>query len=144
MDGLASLVEQVRTTGIDVELHETGDRSAVPAPAALASYRIVQEALTNTVRHAGATRATVALRYEPAHVTVTVTDNGTSAGVGSTAGDPGQPATSGPTGEPGRAHTGGHGIAGMRERISALGGSLQVGPAAEGGFTVQASIPVAG
>ncbi len=90
LDGLASLVEQVRTTGIDVELHETGDRSAVPAPVALASYRIVQEALTNTVRHAGATRATVALRHEPAHVTVTVTDNGTSAGVGSTAGDPGR------------------------------------------------------
>jgi signal transduction histidine kinase len=145
LDGLTSLAEQVRTAGIDVELHEAGDRSAVPAPVALASYRIVQEALTNTVRHAGATRATVALRYEPAQVTVTVTDNGTRA-------EPDWPATTGeldhsetsrPTGEPG-ADTGGHGIAGMHERVSALGGSLQVGPATGGGFTVHASIPVAG
>lgn len=146
LDGLAGLVEQVRTAGVEVSLHETGDRSAVPAPVALASYRIVQEALTNTVRHARATRATVALRYEPAQVAVTVTDNGTTAEFGGTAiaGDPGRPETGGPAGEPGRADTGGHGIAGMRERVTALGGSLRVGPAAEGGFTVQASIPVAG
>jgi signal transduction histidine kinase len=146
LDGLASLVEQVRAAGIEVKLQETGDRSAVPAPVALASYRIVQEALTNTVRHAGATRAVVALCYEPAQVTVTVTDNGTRAEFGSTAttGDPDHPETSGPTGEPGGADTAGHGIAGMRERVNALGGLLRVGPAAGAGFTVQASIPVAG
>jgi signal transduction histidine kinase len=138
LDGLASLVEQVCAAGIDVDLQETGDRSAVPAPVALASYRIVQEALTNTVRHAGATRAVVALCYEPAQVTVTVTDNGTRAGPGSTAttGDPDHPGTGG-------ADTAGHGIAGMHERVNALGGLLRVGPAAGAGFTVQASIPVA-
>ncbi|SCF11200.1 Signal transduction histidine kinase [Micromonospora viridifaciens] len=134
LDRLASLVEQVRTAGVEVSLHETGERSTVPAPVALAAYRIVQEALTNTVRHARATRATVALRYEPAQVAVTVTDNGTSTEFGrsTTARDPGEP------------ETGGHGLAGMRERVTALGGSLRIGPAAEGGFTVQASIPVVG
>jgi signal transduction histidine kinase len=145
LDGLTSLVEQVRAAGIDVELQETGDRSAVPAPVALATYRIVQEALTNTVRHAGATRAVVALCYEPAQVTVTVTDNGTLAEFDwpATTGELDHPETSRPTGEL-DADTGGHGIAGMRERVSALGGSLQAGPAARGGFTVHASIPVAG
>jgi signal transduction histidine kinase len=141
LDGLTSLVEQVRTAGIDVELHETGDRSAVPAPVALATYRIVQEALTNTVRHAEATRAVVALCYEPAQVTVTVTDNGTRADFDwpATTGELDHPETSRPTGD-----TGGHGIAGMHERVSALGGLLQVGPATRGGFAVHASIPVAG
>ncbi|MEU5723446.1 histidine kinase [Micromonospora sp. NPDC047738] len=146
LDGLAILVEQVRAAGIDVELQETGDRSAVPAPVALASYRIVQEALTNTVRHAGATRAVVALCYEQARVTVTVTDNGTCAKVGWTAttSDIDLPKISGPAGEPGNADSAGHGIAGMRERVNALGGSLRAGPAAESGFTVHASIPVTG
>ncbi|WP_239138900.1 sensor histidine kinase [Actinoplanes regularis] len=128
LDGLAGLIEQVRAAGIEVELRETGDRSAVPAPVALASYRIVQEALTNTVRHAGATRALVELSYEPARVTVTVTDDGTHA----------EPGASGDT------DSTGHGIAGMRERVDALGGFLRVGPAAGSGFMVQASIPVAG
>ncbi|GLW30551.1 hypothetical protein Areg01_34910 [Actinoplanes regularis] len=128
LDGLAGLIEQVRAAGIEVELRETGDRSAVPAPVALASYRIVQEALTNTVRHAGATRALVELSYEPARVTVTVTDDGTHA-------EPG---------DPGDTDSTGHGIAGMRERVDALGGFLRVGPAAGSGFMVQASIPVAG
>jgi signal transduction histidine kinase len=75
----------VRAAGIDVELQQTGDRSAVPAPVALAGYRIVQEALTNNVRHAGATRAVVALCFEPAQVTVIVTNNGTRAEPGRTA-----------------------------------------------------------
>lgn len=145
LDGLAGLVEQVRAAGIDVDLHEAGDRSAVPAPVALASYRIVQEALTNTVRHAGATRAVVALRYEPAQVTLTVTDNGTRAEFDwpATTGELDHSEISRPTGEP-DGDTGGHGIAGMHERVSALGGSLQAGPATRGGFTVHASIPVAG
>ena len=134
LDGLASLIEQVRAAGIDVELQEAGDRSAVPAPVALAGYRIVQEALTNTVRHAGATRAVVALCYEPARVTVTVTDDGTHDGTATT----GEPAGASPTGH----GPTGHGIAGMRERVDALGGLLRVGPAAGGGFTVQATIPV--
>ncbi len=143
LDGLAGLVERVRAAGIDVELQETGERSAVPAPVALASYRIVQEALTNTVRHAGATRAVVALCYEPAQVTVTVTDNGTHAESGWTAitGDPDHAETSRPAGGPGGADTAGHGLAGMRERVDALGGLLRVGPVAGAGFAVQASIP---
>ncbi|MEU1604608.1 sensor histidine kinase [Micromonospora matsumotoense] len=145
LDGLAGLVAQVRAAGLDVELRETGDRAAVPAPVALASYRIVQEALTNTVRHAQASRAVVTLCYEPAQVTVTVTDNGTPAGSDRTAtsGDPVRRETSRLAGEPGGADLAGHGIAGMQERVRALGGLLRVGPAAGAGFTVQASIPVA-
>lgn len=145
LDGLAGLVAQVRAAGIDVELRETGDRAAVPAPVALASYRIVQEALTNTVRHAEATRAVVTLCYEPAQVTITVTDDGTPAGCDRTAGtgDPVRRGTSGRVGEPGSSDTAGHGIAGMQERVRALGGLLRAGRAAGAGFTVQASIPVA-
>ncbi|MEU8372326.1 MULTISPECIES: ATP-binding protein [unclassified Micromonospora] len=145
LDGLAGLVAQVRAAGIDVELQETGDRAAVPAPVALASYRIVQEALTNTVRHAAATRAVVTLCYEPAQVTITVTDNGTPVECDrpATTGDPVHLGTSRPAGEPGSPDTAGHGIAGMQERVRALGGLLRVGPAAGAGFTVQASIPVA-
>jgi signal transduction histidine kinase len=128
LDGLTGLVTQVRATGIDVKLQETGDRAAVPAPVALAAYRIVQEALTNAVRHAQATRAVVTLRYEPAQVTITVTDNGT----------PAERETTPLTGDSDT----GHGIAGMQERVHALGGRLQAGPADGAGFTVHASIPV--
>jgi signal transduction histidine kinase len=141
LEALADLAGQVRAAGLGVELRETGDRTAVPAPVALAVYRIVQEALTNTVRHAGATRAVVVLRYEPARVTVTVTDDGTGAGPG--------PAAAGGTGAATAGHataghaTAGHGIAGMRERVQALGGRLRAGPDDGAGFTVQASFPVA-
>ncbi|MGW5363393.1 sensor histidine kinase [Actinopolymorpha pittospori] len=124
LDGLAVLVEQVRTAGLDVTLDEAGDRRAVPAPVALAAYRVVQEALTNTIRHANATCAAVSLRYESDEVTVTVTDNGDGP-VGPTDG-------------------GGHGIAGMRARVTALGGSFVAGPGDHRGFAVRAIIPVAG
>jgi signal transduction histidine kinase len=98
---------------------EFGERSAVPAPVATAVCRVIQEALTNTVRHAGASRAVVTLRYAPASVVVDVTDNGT-----------------GGTGE----IVDGHGIAGMRERVAALGGALTAGPAGSG-FRVRATLP---
>jgi signal transduction histidine kinase len=91
----------------------------VPAPVATAVYRVVQEALTNTVRHSGASRVEVRLRYDDAEVDVEVVDNG-SAGAGPV--------------------TDGHGIAGMRERVAALGGALTAGPSAAG-FTVRATIP---
>jgi len=93
----------------------------VPAPVATAVYRVVQEALTNTVRHAGATRVTVTLQYTPASVTVEVADDGAgNAGI-----------------------TEGHGIMGMRERVAALGGALTAGPGPGAGFTVRATIPIA-
>ena len=84
---------------------EIGDRSAVPAPVATAVYRVVQESLTNTVRHAGATRVEVTLRYRPASVVVEVADDGAGR----------RPVSTG-TASPG-----------MRERVAALGGALTAG-----------------
>ena len=119
LDGLDRLVEQVRAAGPAVTLNEFGERTAVPAPVATAIYRVVQESLTNTVRHAHATRVAVTLRYAPAGVVVDVQDNGRGA----------------------TTVTDGHGIAGMRERVAALGGALTAGPS-QTGFTVRATIPI--
>ena len=120
LEGLAGLTDQVRAAGVEVTVIELGERTEVPAPVATAVYRVVQEALTNTVRHAGATRVTVTLRYTPTSVTVEVADDGAGhAGI-----------------------TEGHGIMGMRERVAALGGALTAGPARDGGFTVRAMIPI--
>jgi signal transduction histidine kinase len=122
LDGVSTVVDQVRAAGLLVLLDEHGDPAAVPAPVAVAAYRIAQEALTNTVRHANATRAVVSLDCGPDRVTVTVTDDGTG----------GAPESAG-----------GHGIAGMRERVEALGGSFAAGPTGAG-FRVSARIPVRG
>jgi signal transduction histidine kinase len=120
LDGLPILAEQVRAAGMKVSLNEFGDRADVPAPIATAVYRVVQESLTNTVRHADASRVSVTLRYAPASVVVDVQDDGT----------------------PGAEMTDGHGISGMRERVAALGGALTAGPG-KTGFTVRATIPIA-
>jgi signal transduction histidine kinase len=121
LEGLAGLVEQVRAAGIEVGVTESGARGDVPAPVATAVYRVVQEALTNTVRHAGASRVTVTLDYAPTGVTVEITDDGTGNGTSSE----------------------GNGIMGMRERVAALGGALTARPAPGAGFTVRALIPIA-
>ncbi|MGK5678305.1 sensor histidine kinase [Actinoplanes sp. URMC 104] len=120
LDGLERLAEQVRGAGLTVSLNEFGERAHVPAPVATAIYRVVQEALTNTVRHAGATRVAVTLRYAPASVVVDVQDDGHA---------PAQVVD-------------GNGIAGMRERVAALGGALTAGAGRGGGFAVRATIPV--
>jgi signal transduction histidine kinase len=121
LEGLAGLTDQVRAAGVAVSVTELGERPEVPAPVATAVYRVVQEALTNTVRHAEATRVTVTLEYTPASVTVEVADDGAGhAGI-----------------------TEGHGIMGMRERVAALGGALTAGPGPGAGFTVRATIPIA-
>ena len=101
----------------------TGGKAALPGAVDQAAYRIVQESLTNVVRHAGATSATVRVACEPGQVVVEVTDDGRARG------------------GPGR-RSGGHGIAGMRERAAALGGELEAGPRPEGGFHVRARLPL--
>ncbi|GIF18048.1 signal transduction histidine kinase [Actinoplanes tereljensis] len=121
LGGLDRLVEQVRSAGLEVSLNEFGDRTDVPAPVATAVFRVVQESLTNIVRHSGASRVAVTLRYAPASVVVDVQDNGQGA----------------------EAPADGHGISGMRERVAALGGALTAGPT-KGGFTVRATIPFGG
>lgn len=120
LEGLTGLAEQVRAAGVEVAVTEQGERAEVPAPVGTAVYRVVQESLTNTVRHAGATRVSVTLRYTTESVAVEIADDG--------AGDP--------AGAPG------HGIMGMRERVAALGGELVTGPGTGGGYTVRATIPV--
>jgi len=112
---LASLAEQVRTAGVAVRLDVAGDRAELPAVAGLTVYRIVQEALTNTLKHAPAgSTAEVRVRCATDAVVVSVTDDGP------------------PVAQP-PSTTSGHGIHGMRERVAAYGGELQAGPVGPGG-----------
>ncbi|MCK2240700.1 MULTISPECIES: sensor histidine kinase [unclassified Crossiella] len=116
---LPDLVTRVRATGLTVRLTEHGDRHALGATTELAAYRVVQEALTNTLRHAGAKAAVVYLTWSAVGLTVTVIDDG-----------------AGPNG------TEGHGLSGMRARTEAVGGRLTTGPGPDGGFLVSAWLPV--
>ncbi|MBX6169802.1 MAG: ATP-binding protein, partial [Thermobispora bispora] len=109
---------------LPVDLVVEGTRSRVPAAVDLAGYRIVQEALTNVMRHAGASRAEVRVAYGPDTVSVTVTDDGTGTAAGTRDGG-----------------GGGHGLPGMRERAASVGGILEAGPRPGGGFGVMAVLP---
>jgi signal transduction histidine kinase len=119
---LDSLVATVRDAGIAVTIDIAGDLDAVPAFAAVSAYRIVQEALTNVVRHSGATSATVGVAITPSKLTLAVTDNGSGSEI-----DPDA--------------TPGHGIRGMRERVEALGGRFSA-ESERTGFAVCAVIPL--
>ena len=121
---LDALVADVVRSGVTVEVRVEGDRTEVPAGVDLAAYRIVQEALTNVIKHAGRVRATVAVRYSDDAVTVEVDDEG-PAGHDS----PRPPAATG------------HGLVGMRERVAMYHGDLEVGPGPIGGFHVAARLP---
>lgn len=122
---LDRLVATMADSGLRVQLIVDGQPTPVPATVDLAAYRIVQESLTNVLRHAGPTRAAVRVDYQPGAVVLAITDDG-SARTGDHTG------------------SGGHGIAGMRERAAALGGTLDAGPRSQGGFSVQARLPVRG
>ncbi|MGI5213654.1 sensor histidine kinase [Plantactinospora sp. CA-290183] len=123
LDQLDALTARLRGTGLPVTLTLAGARRPLPAAVDLAAYRVVQEALTNVLRHAGAAAATVRIGYLPTEVTVEVTDTG--------------------HGGPGAAGPGaGHGLTGMRERVVALGGHLEAGPRPDGGFRVFARLPL--
>jgi signal transduction histidine kinase len=124
---LDSLLAEVAKAGLAVRLRVEGTPSPLPAGVDLSAYRIVQEALTNVVKHAGLATAQVMIRYRDQEVVVEVTDDGR--GVGAVAGD-GRKAT-------------GHGLIGMRERVAAFGGDLEVGPRPGGGFRVAARLPLA-
>ena len=118
------LVEEIRQAGLDVTLTTEGDVTGLPARVELSAYRIVQESLTNVVKHAGpGARARVRLANDGSSLLVEVTDDG-----------------SGATILPGATH----GLIGMRERALLLGGSLDVGPGADGGFIVRARLPLDG
>ena len=119
---LDGLVADMVRSGVRVELRTHGDRPVVPAGVDLSAYRVVQEALTNVLKHAGPARAVIEVRYTDAAVTVEVIDDG----AGSVA----------PAG------AGGHGLAGMRERVAVHGGTLAAGPRSTGGFRVTACFPL--
>jgi signal transduction histidine kinase len=120
---LDKLVDQVRESGLNVELKVEGDVAKLPASVDFAAYRLVQEGLTNTLKHAQAHRAEVLVRYGNGEVEVVVADdgNGTGGGAG-----------------------GGHGLVGLRERIAVAGGELDAGPRTGGGFQVRARLPMNG
>jgi signal transduction histidine kinase len=118
---LDELVDRVRATGLRVELAIEGTPRTVPDGVGLSAYRIVQESLTNTLKHARATRAVVRLRYRADSVEVEVTDDGVGAA---------QPGV-------------GRGLIGMRERVALFDGELDAGSRLGGGFGVRARIPVA-
>jgi signal transduction histidine kinase len=122
LDHVPDLVRRVRTTGLDATLTIGGNRPDVPAAVDRTAYRIVQESLTNVTRHAAAATASVRIDYRPDAVAIQVDDDGTAA----------------PAGAP----VAGVGLVGMRERVTALGGHLRAEPRSEGGFTVQAELPV--
>lgn len=126
---LGALVDSVRAAGLDVHLHMDGrPPTDLPPALDLSAYRIVQEALTNVLKHAQARRADVNVRYERGQLTLTVRDDGRGAGSGS-----------GRAGVP----RGGHGLVGIGERVKIYGGQLTVGPGDGGaGFVLQARLPV--
>jgi signal transduction histidine kinase len=119
---LARLAEDIRDAGLDVELDADGV-GGLPAGVELAAYRIVQEALTNALRHAHANHATVRLDATSGALRIAVSDDGGGRGTGAGA-------------------AGGHGLVGMRERVAAYGGSLTAGPSHSGGFRVDACVPL--
>ncbi|WP_206788056.1 sensor histidine kinase [Amycolatopsis sp. MtRt-6] len=114
------LVRQARTAGLDARLTVEGRCDAVPAAVDRTAYRIVQESLTNVARHAAAASASVRIDHRPGALVIRVDDDGQAT------------VDSAP----------GVGLTGMRERVTALGGRLQAGPRREGGFRVQAELPV--
>jgi signal transduction histidine kinase len=133
---LDELAEVVRAAGTPVSLAVTGDVAALPPAAALTVYRIIQEALTNVVKHAGGAAAAVRLAAGPDGVRIVVTDEGRPV-VASTV-----VASTGAAAGPGMA--GRHGIVGMRERAAVFGGTLDAAPVPGGGFRVTAFLPVHG
>ena len=117
---LDSLVDQVRATGLGVSLAIEGRSRPLPAAVDLSAYRIVQEALTNTLKHANAEHVSVRVRYGD-ELGLEIRDDGT--------------ATANGTGN-------GSGVIGMRERAALLGGAVETGPASGGGYVVSARIPI--
>ncbi|WP_410607712.1 histidine kinase [Amycolatopsis sp. lyj-109] len=122
LDDVPDLVRRARTTGLDAQLTVEGPRDAVPAAVGRTAYRIVQESLTNVARHAAAATASVRIDHRPGTLVIRVDDDGK--------------ATVDTVPEPGV------GLLGMRERVTALGGRLEAAPRREGGFRVQAELPV--
>jgi len=123
LDGLPTLLEQAGRAGVRAALDPVGDLGQIPPAVGRCAYRVVQEALTNVIRHAPGAAATVCLEARDGWLHIEVTDRGGSrAGAGSA--------------------SGGHGLVGMRERVEMLHGTVQAGPLDGGGWTVRATLPL--
>jgi signal transduction histidine kinase len=120
------LVARAQESGLAVALEIEGEAIPLPAGIDLTVYRLVQEGLTNTIRHAAARHAEVRVRFDPGHIEVEVCDDGR-----------------GTSGADSQSGNGGHGLMGMRERVSIFGGEFESGSRPEGGFRLRARIPVA-
>jgi signal transduction histidine kinase len=123
LDDLGSLLEAVGQAGLTATLHLEGDRVALPRAVDLSAYRIVQEGLTNALKHARAERADVTVRYGPDEVRIEVRDDGSGAGPGDGLG---------------------HGLVGVRERVKIYGGEMTAGPSPRGGYLLSARLPLRG
>ena len=123
LDGLDGLVQRMRDTGVPIELTRSGQRMPLPSGIELTVYRLVQEGLTNVVKHAAGASVRVLLAYGDDHLRVEIADTG------------GRPGTAAGPGT-------GRGLIGLRERLAVYGGVLQAGPRLSGGYRVQARIPV--
>jgi signal transduction histidine kinase len=121
LDGLDSLLEEIGRAGLPVELHVDGEPFPLPRGIDLSAYRIVQEGLTNALKHAGASDADVIVRYRPDEVEIEVRDNGQ-----------GSSTTDGL----------GHGLVGVRERVKIYGGEMSAGTANGGGFVLSTRLPL--
>jgi signal transduction histidine kinase len=122
---LPALVASIREAGLPVSLAVDGERAQLPGAVDVSAYRIVQEALTNALKHAGPARARVSVHCSGDAVTIEVRDDGL--GAAGTADE-----------------AGGHGLVGMRERVAVLGGELRAGPEPSGGYAVRAMLPLGG
>jgi signal transduction histidine kinase len=118
---LRALAERVRAAGLPVDLTIDGDCAGLPPAIDLSAYRIVQEALTNTLKHAGRARAVVRIRFGARDVELEVVDDGRGVANGAVSG---------------------HGLAGMRERVRLYGGELEAGAGPDGGYAVRVRLPV--
>jgi signal transduction histidine kinase len=121
---LDDLLDRVRETGLPVELTVVGEPHQLPAGIDVSAYRIIQEGLTNTIKHAGQARAEVVVRYGERDLGLEVVDDGRGSDGVANGG------------------RGGHGLVGMRERVTLYGGSLETGSLREGGYAVRARLPV--
>jgi signal transduction histidine kinase len=123
LDGLDALAESVGRAGLPVELHVQGESFPLPRAVELSAYRIVQEGLTNSLKHARAGRAHVTIRYGAEELEVEVADDGLG---------------------PAKSDGHGHGLVGVRERVKIYGGEMSAGPGTDGGFVLNARLPVGG
>jgi signal transduction histidine kinase len=123
LDRLTSLLDEVGRAGLPVQLRVDGEPVALTRAIDLSAYRIVQEGLTNALKHAHASHADVTLRYQPRELQIEVRDNG--AGEATSDGH-------------------GHGLVGIRERVKVYGGQMTAGPATGGGFMLTTRLPLEG